>query len=129
MSVSSESMGLNNVPLITCSTTPSASSLTKLRVTAGTGGDMVFTVSGIFDLGNKGANQRSTFVALHTAQSLLGLQGGVSSLEVTVSDIYAAEDVAQRITARTALRQVRATLLARMEAGLPLTGTPGEGGI
>jgi lipoprotein-releasing system permease protein len=37
-------------------------------------------VIGIFDLGNKGANQRSTFVALRTAQSLLGLPGGVSSL-------------------------------------------------
>lgn len=76
----------------------------KLRITAGTGGDMMFTVSGIFDLGNKGANQRNTFIALHTAQSLLGLQGGVSSLEVTVSDIYAAEDVAQRITARTGVQ-------------------------
>jgi lipoprotein-releasing system permease protein len=38
-------------------------------------------------------------VALHTAQSLLGLPGGVTSLEVTLHDVYAAEDVAQRITA------------------------------
>lgn len=76
----------------------------KLRVTAGTGADTVFTVSGIFDLGNKGANQRTTYVALHTAQSLLGLQGGVSSLDVTVGDIYAAEDVAGRITARTGVQ-------------------------
>lgn len=76
----------------------------KLRVTAASGADTVFTVSGIFDLGNKGANQRNTFVALHTAQSLLGLQGGVSSLDVTVTDIYAAETVAQRITARTGVQ-------------------------
>ena len=76
----------------------------KLRVAAGAGGDSIFTVSGIFDLGNKGANQRNTFVALHTAQSLLGLQGGVSSLDVTVTDIYAAEDIAQRITARTGVQ-------------------------
>ncbi|CAM3953708.1 ABC transporter permease [Roseateles saccharophilus] len=73
----------------------------KLRVTAASGADSVFTVSGIFDLGNKGANQRTTYMALHGAQSLLGLQGGISSLDVTVADIYAAEDVAQRITART----------------------------
>jgi len=73
----------------------------KLRVTAASATDIVFTVSGIFDLGSKGANQRTTFVALHTAQSLLGLPGGVSSLDVTVSDIYGAEDVAQRITAST----------------------------
>jgi len=76
----------------------------KLRVTAGSGADTVFTVSGIFDLGNKGANQRTTYVALHTAQSLLGLQGGVSSLDVTVKDIYAAEEVAQRITAETGVQ-------------------------
>ncbi|MFG6469091.1 ABC transporter permease [Roseateles sp. BYS87W] len=76
----------------------------KLRVTASTGADMVFTVSGVFDLGNKGANQRTTYVALHTAQSLLGLQGGVSSLDVTVRDIYAADTVAHRITARTGVQ-------------------------
>lgn len=73
----------------------------KLRVSAASGADAVFTVSGIFDLGNKGANQRTTYLSLHTAQSLLGLQGGVSSLDVTVTDIYGAEEVAQQITART----------------------------
>ncbi len=59
------------------------------------------TISGIVDLGNKGANQRNTYVALHTAQALLGLIGGVSSIDVTVPDIYAAEDVAQAIGAAT----------------------------
>ena len=76
----------------------------KLHVTANAGASAIFTISGIFDLGNKGANQRSTFVALRTAQSLLGLPGGVSSLDVTVADIDAAEDVAQRITARTGVQ-------------------------
>ena len=76
----------------------------KLRVTTGAGDSVastILTISGIFDLGNKGANLRSTFVALRTAQSLLGLTGGVSSLEVTVRDVYAAETVAQQITAAT----------------------------
>ena len=81
----------------------------KLRVTTGTSAAAsttattasTLTIAGILDLGNKGANQRSTFVALHTAQSLLGLPGGVSSLEVTVRDVYAAEVIAQRITAAT----------------------------
>jgi lipoprotein-releasing system permease protein len=57
------------------------------------------SVAGVFDLGNRGANQRSTFVALHTAQSLLGLPGGVTSVEVTLHDVYAAENVARRIAA------------------------------
>lgn len=73
----------------------------KLRITAASGSDSVFAVSGIFDLGSKGANQRTTYMALRAAQSLLGLQGGVSSLDVTVADIYGAENVAQRITAAT----------------------------
>jgi lipoprotein-releasing system permease protein len=73
----------------------------KLRVTAANGAVDTLTIAGIFDLGNKGANQRSTFVALHTAQGLLGLPGGVTSLEVTVNDVYAAEAIAQRITAAT----------------------------
>lgn len=73
----------------------------KLRVTTASGAASALTVLGIFDLGNKSANQRSTFVALHTAQSLLGLPGGVTSLEVTVSDVYAAEVIARRITAAT----------------------------
>ncbi len=76
----------------------------KLRVTAANGAASTLTITGIFDLGNKGANQRNTFVALHTAQSLLGLPGGVSSLEVTVRDVYAAETIAQRITAETGVQ-------------------------
>ncbi|OYU71836.1 MAG: hypothetical protein CFE45_41980 [Burkholderiales bacterium PBB5] len=76
----------------------------KLRVNTAAGASSSLTITGVFDLGNKGANQRSSFVALHTAQSLLGLAGGVTSLEVTVHDVYAAERVAQRITAATGVQ-------------------------
>ena len=79
----------------------------KLRITTGatgSGSGATLTISGVFDLGNKGANGRSTFVALHTAQSLLGLPGGVTSLEVTVRDVYAAERVAQQITTATGVQ-------------------------
>ena len=40
-------------------------------------------------------------MALHTAQALLGLIGGVTSIDLTVPDIYAAEVVAQAISAAT----------------------------
>jgi lipoprotein-releasing system permease protein len=73
----------------------------KLRITAGSGPGATLTVSGIVDLGNKGANQRAAYVALHTAQGQLGLIGGVSNIDLTVRDIYAAEDVAQSIQALT----------------------------
>ncbi|ABD89361.1 ABC transporter permease [Rhodopseudomonas palustris] len=71
----------------------------KINVSTAMGGNRILTINGIFDLGNKGANQRSTFVALRTAQSLLGLIGGVTSIDLTVTDIYAAEDIAREIAA------------------------------
>jgi lipoprotein-releasing system permease protein len=73
----------------------------KLRLSTAGGAASVLTVTGVFDLGNKGVNSRSVFMPLHTAQSLLGLPGGITSLEVNVRDVYAAEGVAQRITATT----------------------------
>jgi lipoprotein-releasing system permease protein len=71
----------------------------KINVTTAQGGNRVLTITGIFDLGSKGANQRSTFVALRTAQSLLGLIGGVTTIDLTVTDIYAAETIAREIQA------------------------------
>ena len=79
----------------------------KLHVTAANGVVTVLTISGVFDLGNKGANQRNTFTTLRVAQSLLNMPGGVSSLEVTVADIYAAETIAQRIAAATGVEADR----------------------
>ena len=76
----------------------------KLRITVASGHGATLTISGIVDLGSKGANQRNTYVALHTAQALLGLIGGVSSIDVTVPDIYAAEDIAQAIAAATGVQ-------------------------
>ncbi len=73
----------------------------KLTVTAANGASRVLTIAGIFDLGNKGANQRSTFVALRTAQTLAKLVGGVTSIDLTVTDIYAAETIARRVQAAT----------------------------
>ncbi|MFG6488866.1 ABC transporter permease [Roseateles sp. BYS78W] len=73
----------------------------KLALTAPSGAQTTLNVAGLFDLGNRGANQRTTFAPLHTAQSLMGLPGGATSLEVTVTDVWGAEGVAQRITAVT----------------------------
>ena len=69
----------------------------KLHVRSAAGTDIVLTVTGLVDLGSKGVNARITFVALRTAQSLLGIIGGVTTIEMTVRDIYAAETIARRI--------------------------------
>jgi lipoprotein-releasing system permease protein len=71
----------------------------KLNVVAASGARRGLRIVGIFDLGNKGANQRNVYVALRTAQALLGIIGGVTTIETTVRDIYAAETLAQQIQA------------------------------
>ena len=76
----------------------------KLLVQSPTGSSNYFVIAGVLDLGNKGANQRNGYVGLHSGQSLLGYPGGVTSIDITVHDVYAAEVVAQRIQAHTHLQ-------------------------
>ena len=76
----------------------------KLRVSTATGALETLRVTGIFDFGNKAVNGRNVFVGLRTAQSLLNLVGGVSSLEIKIRDPFAAEVIAQGIYAETGLQ-------------------------
>lgn len=71
----------------------------KLNVQTASGANRVLTITGLVDLGSKGANQRNTYVALRTAQSLLNLVGGVTTIDLTVRDVYAAQDIAEKIQA------------------------------
>jgi len=75
----------------------------KLTLRTASGNTAILMISGIFDFGNKGQNQRAVYVAFRTAQSLLDLAGGASSLEVNVADPFSAETVAQDIQAQTGL--------------------------
>lgn len=76
----------------------------KVRIATGNGSVNTFNVTGIFDLGNKGANSRNAFVAFRTAQSMFDLVGGASVLDLTLHDVYAAEIVARRIEQQTGLQ-------------------------
>ena len=76
----------------------------KLRLSAANGRQLMLTVVGIFDLGNKGANSRNTFVALRNAQSLFDLTGGATVIDVVMHDVYQAERMAQTIHALTGLQ-------------------------
>ncbi|HQR12028.1 MAG TPA: ABC transporter permease [Casimicrobiaceae bacterium] len=69
----------------------------KLTLAAANGATSTLTVLGIFDFGNKGINQRNIYVALRTAQSLLDLPGGATSLDVKIHDPFAAEAIARII--------------------------------
>ena len=71
----------------------------KMTLTSATGVASVLTVIGIFDFGNKGVNERNVYVTLRTAQNLLDLVGGATSIEVRVLDPFAAETIAESIRA------------------------------
>jgi len=69
----------------------------RLNVTTSTGQTMLLTITGLVDFGNKGANQRTAYVSLRTGQSLFGMIGGVSTLDINIKNIYDAENLAQFI--------------------------------
>ena len=75
----------------------------KINLSSAAGSSNIFTLRGIFDLGNKGANTRTVYVAMRSAQSLLNLTGLATVLDVTLKDVYEAENVAKSITALTQL--------------------------
>jgi lipoprotein-releasing system permease protein len=54
----------------------------------------------IFDVGVRDVNRRNVYLPLRTAQSLLGIPGGVTQLDLTVTDVFDAESVAARLRAR-----------------------------
>lgn len=75
----------------------------KLRIRGAQGEAETLTVTGLFDLGNKGVNARNVYVGLRTGQTLLDLVGGVSNIDLALHDLDLAEDVAQRIAAESGL--------------------------
>jgi lipoprotein-releasing system permease protein len=75
----------------------------KLRLQAAAGGAVTLNISGILDLGSRGANQRAVYVLLATAQNLLRLTGGVSGINLTVPDPFDAETVARSVAGQTGL--------------------------
>jgi lipoprotein-releasing system permease protein len=75
----------------------------KVRVTTANGRGDVLLVRGIFDVGNRDLNERWVFVPLRAAQSLLDLEGGISSIELKVTEIFDAEEVAAGLTSATGL--------------------------
>ncbi len=76
----------------------------KLRLSSSEGRDDVVTVRGLFTLGNEGVDGTWVLTGLRHAQALYGLPGGVTTVELKVADVFAAERVAAEVRARTGLR-------------------------
>jgi lipoprotein-releasing system permease protein len=75
----------------------------RIRLLVGGGATAVYTVRGTVDVGNKDLNERWVLVPLRAAQTLFGLDGGVSTIEVKVRDIFAATEAAERMRSATGL--------------------------
>ena len=54
-------------------------------------------VTALVDLGVKDLNRRTVLVPLRSAQSQLGLPGGVTGLDLTIADVWAARELAQTL--------------------------------
>ena len=73
----------------------------KLRVTSAEGRSETLDITGLFDMGNRDLNRRWVFVTLKLAQTLLDLPGGVSNIDLTVKDLFSANQVADALRAQT----------------------------
>ncbi|MCX7556707.1 ABC transporter permease [Xanthomonadaceae bacterium JHOS43] len=73
----------------------------KLRLEAGDGRDAIVNVAGIFELGVRELDARYVYLDIKQAQSLLGLPGGVTVIDVTVDELFAADQIAARIAGLT----------------------------
>lgn len=76
----------------------------KLRLDAGNGREAIVNVAGIFELGVRELDARYVYLDLKQAQSLLGLPGGVTVIDVTVQDFFQADRAAARIRGLTGLK-------------------------
>ncbi|MHB1168161.1 MAG: FtsX-like permease family protein [Longimicrobiales bacterium] len=76
----------------------------RIRLQTGAEQSAVYTIEGIFDFGAKELNERWVFIPLRAAQTMFGLEGGVSTIEVVGTGIFEAEALARRIGERTGLR-------------------------
>ncbi|MDP3170738.1 MAG: FtsX-like permease family protein [Polaromonas sp.] len=65
----------------------------RLTVQTGLVSDSV-RVTALVDLGIKDLNRRTVIVPLRAAQNLLGLPGGATSLDLTVKDVWSAQQLA-----------------------------------
>ncbi|WP_262880644.1 ABC transporter permease [Psychrobacter sp. ANT_WB68] len=64
----------------------------------------VVNIAGIFELGVRELDARYVYLDLKQAQSLLGLPGGITVIDLTVEDIFEAEEIAAQVGRLTSLQ-------------------------
>jgi lipoprotein-releasing system permease protein len=84
-------------------------------------------ITALVDLGVRELNRRTVIVPLRTAQSLVGLPGGATSLDITVKDIWSAQSIAADLSRRfpykaESWQQANASLVSALNAQSISTG-------
>ena len=93
----------------------------KLRLVTVNGRNDLFSVSGIFDIGNRDLNRRWVFTSTQVAQTLLDLPGGITQIDLRVARLFEADGIAHRLQAQTGLTvdswmQTNAQLLSALNS-------------
>lgn len=93
----------------------------KIRLSTAEGVDDLVTIGGIFSLGAKPVDRTWVLTSLRQAQSLYGLPGGATTIELRVAEVFDAERVAIDVHDRTGLEadswmKLNAELLSGLEA-------------
>jgi len=96
----------------------------KIRLQSAGDRATILQVSGVIDAGVRDLNERFVFVSLRLGQTLLGLEGGVSTVELKVADLFAANELADQLADRTGLRaESWMTLNSQLMSGLRTQGS------
>jgi len=66
----------------------------RLNIILPNGNETIFTIIGLYDLGTAAVNKTWVIANMRTVQQLLGLQGRITSIELSVPDVFAADIVA-----------------------------------
>lgn len=76
----------------------------KLRLDTGQQNSAVVNIAGIFELGVRDLDARYVYLDLKQAQSLLSLPGGITVIDLTIDDIFQADQVAAQVARLTSLK-------------------------
>ncbi|WP_160243338.1 ABC transporter permease [Acinetobacter indicus] len=75
----------------------------KLRLDTGQQNSALVNIAGIFELGVRELDARYVYLDLKQAQSLLGLPGGVTVIDLTIANIFEADQIAAQVGRLTSL--------------------------
>jgi lipoprotein-releasing system permease protein len=73
------------------------------RLQSSVGIEELLTVTGIYEMGSGGPDQRQAYVSLGTARTMFAMPQGVTRVEIKLTDLYAADATTLRIRALTGL--------------------------